>query len=61
MQGDGAAIRIKPEDLGGENGMKQVIKRFYTDSLDHLPPDERGRARELCDTGCGQNFALSGG
>ena len=49
--GDGAPIRIKPEDLGGENAMQQVIKRFYTDSLDHLPAGERGRARELCDTG----------
>jgi tetratricopeptide (TPR) repeat protein len=44
-------IVIMPEDLGGEQTMAAVLRRFYQTSLDALPLHQRFRARELCDTG----------
>ncbi|MBV9763710.1 MAG: tetratricopeptide repeat protein, partial [Acidobacteriaceae bacterium] len=44
-------IEIAPDDLGGEQAMALVLRRFYANTLNQLPALERRRARELCDSG----------
>ncbi|HYK34678.1 hypothetical protein [Alloacidobacterium sp.] len=46
-----STIAITADDLGGERIMSDLVRRFYSDSLTELPVRQRGRARELCDTG----------
>jgi tetratricopeptide (TPR) repeat protein len=44
-------ISVESADLGGPGAMERVLKLFYDDSLSQLPPEQRARARKLCDTG----------
>ena len=49
--GASSEIEITPSDLGGEQVMSDLVRRFYTESLALLPRGQQRRARELCETG----------
>ncbi|MGE5342211.1 MAG: tetratricopeptide repeat protein [Candidatus Omnitrophota bacterium] len=45
-------IVVEPEDLGGEQGMQQVLQRFYDDLLKRLGSYwKKRRSRRLCEKG----------
>ena len=47
----GGKLQVSADDLGGEAGMNQVLRRFYAAAIMALPSGSRGRARRLCEEG----------
>lgn len=45
-------IVIKPEDIGGEKGIQQILEQFYNDSINRLySAEDKKCARKLCENG----------
>lgn len=44
-------IVIYKDDLGGPEGMEQVLEQFYNDQIDQLPEETREWAHRLCENG----------
>jgi tetratricopeptide (TPR) repeat protein len=51
-ENEAAKILIKPEDLGGDEGMRQVLKDFYNKQIQRVKPGwKKKNVRKLCQKG----------
>jgi hypothetical protein len=44
-------IAIGPEDLGGKEAMRRILRSFFDEEISKVEGPQQKRARELCDTG----------